>query len=134
MQREAEYLALQAARAKARLKHTASTLADEVLAPFQVLPFIRRHPWWSVSGAAVLGFLSARPFRGRDRAFGSQGAGSRVQAHLAIVSRRIRRLLRRALSTIVVANLRSGAPGAAVRTARQRTATPPETPAAATVD
>jgi ElaB/YqjD/DUF883 family membrane-anchored ribosome-binding protein len=55
---EREFLDMQSARAKARFRQTASNLADELLAPLRIRPFIQRRPWWSLGGAATAGFLS----------------------------------------------------------------------------
>ena len=105
---ERDYLNLQATRAKARFRQTARTLADELLAPLQVRPFIQRNPWWSLGGAAAAGFVSSLVlFRGRAKAGSSQPRG-KFRRGLATVSLRARRLLSSVVSAVVMANLRGG--------------------------
>lgn len=116
MPNEAEYLALQAARAKARFKQTARILADELMGPFEIRPLIQRRPWSSLGVAALGGFVSGLRFGGRGRPSGADGRGGRVLELVAGVRQRIQRVLSGALGAIVLANLRRGPPAAVART------------------
>lgn len=107
---EAEYLELQASRAKARFRQTASTLGNELLAPFELRPFIQRCPWWSLGGAAAAGFVSGASLGHRGRKAGAGRASGKLHELFAMVHRRVRRVLGSALGAMVVANLRGGAP------------------------
>lgn len=106
MSRESDYLQLQSTRAKAKFKQTARTLADEVLAPFAIRPFIRSRPWWSLGGAAAAGFVSGRSLRRRGRTPGAIRSGGEVHRLLALVKVRLQRVLKSALGALVVATLR----------------------------
>jgi hypothetical protein len=113
MPSEAEYLANQAKGAKARLRQTARTLADEILAPLSIRPCVARRPWWSLGGAAVTGFVVGLGLRRRGRTTGASAAGGKVHELLAAVNRRVRRVLGSALGAVFVASLRGGAPAPA---------------------
>ena len=107
---EAEYLDLQAKRAKARFLQTANTLGNELLAPFELRPLIQRRPWWSLAGAAVVGFASGRGLRRRGRKAGPARAAGPVAATLAMITRRARRMLSSLLGAVIARNLRPPSP------------------------
>jgi hypothetical protein len=108
MQSEAEFLRLQAERAKARFKQTTRTMVDELLSPLQVRPLIQRRPWQSLGSAAAVGFLSGLGLgRRRPKAAPGRPPG-RVRQAVAHLGRRVRRMLMSGLGTMLVANLRSG--------------------------
>jgi len=104
---EAEYLAVQATDAEARFRQTAHTLGEELLAPFEIRPFIQRRPWWSLGGAAAAGFVSGLGIGGRGKRAEAAARG-RIPRLLAIVGHRLRRVVTNAIGAVVVANLRGG--------------------------
>jgi hypothetical protein len=111
--KEADYLKLQATRSLARLRQTARTLGEEILAPLEIRPLIRRRPWWSLGSAAIAGFVSARVLRRHGRKVGSGRAGGGLRDLLASANRHARRILGSALGALVVANLSGETPGPA---------------------
>ena len=52
---EAEFLKLQADRAKHRLLGEARELGRDLAGPLDPRPTVRRHPWWSLTGSLALG-------------------------------------------------------------------------------
>ena len=109
MPSEAEYLAIQAKDAKARLRRTARTLADELVAPLRIGPCVARRPWWSLGVAAVAGVVVGLGLRRRSRTTGASAAGGKVHEVLAAVNRRVRRVLASAFGAMLVASMRGGA-------------------------
>jgi hypothetical protein len=107
MPSEAEYLAVQATRAKARMRESVTRLVDEVLAPLNVRPFIRRRPWWCLGGSVLGGYLFGRSLRRRP---GHMATGSgKIRDMVAGVSRRVRHAIRSALGAMALASLRGQA-------------------------
>jgi hypothetical protein len=58
MTTEAEFLADQARRAKARLRRNVELLGEDLLAPVDVRSLVRRRPFWSVGGATIGGVIA----------------------------------------------------------------------------
>ena len=117
MMTEAEYLSLQAARAKARLQLAANTMVTEIVEPLQIRPFIQRRPWLSVGGAALAGFVSAMGLSRRPRTTGPAKPAGKVHEMISMVNQRLRRLATSALGALLVANLRGPSPPAATPSA-----------------
>lgn len=111
MPSEADFLRLQGARARARLRLSARTLADELLAPLQLRPFVRRRPWWSVGGATAAGFLTGMRLGRRGDRSATGSTKGRLHSGLASVGNGLRSLLRTAMGAMVMASLRGGTPG-----------------------
>ncbi len=114
---EAEYLEQQATQALARMRRTARTLADEVMAPLAIQSLIRRRPWLSLGAAAASGFgagLGLRHRRGRARVGHVVG---RFRGVLAKFRRSVWPVLKSALGAILAAELKSLSP--TVPTARE---------------
>lgn len=132
MNNEAEFLREQATIAKIRLRVHASALGDEVLAPLQLGPFVRRRPWWSLGGAVLGGFLSGLGLRSLRRTGRKAQAAGGMRRLAAGAGRRANRLLRTAVGTILVANLREMARPPAPKTANGHPSpSPPPPPPAA---
>lgn len=106
---EAEYLTLQATRAKARFRQTVHTLTDEILGPLEIRPLIRRHPWWSLGGGALAGLVSGVGLGGRRRRHADGPTADKSSSTVAQAGRSVRRMLSAVVSALVVANLRGGA-------------------------
>jgi hypothetical protein len=110
MNDEAEYLALQAQRSKQRLQRTATTLVDELLAPLDARPIVRRHPHTSLAGATLVGFVVARILRRRPRAPEPERAGGVLHGVFVSLHRRLRRIVASTFGAAIVASLRGGGP------------------------
>lgn len=119
MPSERAFLDLQSAAAKARLRHEANALAADLIAPLRLQPLVRRHPWLSLGGAALAGFLATGGIGGTATAAGPKPA-KELPASVAALLRRVRRMMTGAIGTVVLSSLRG----------RTRAATPVEEPAA----
>lgn len=116
MMTESEFLSLQAERAKANFKRTLHLLSEDLMAPVDVRGMIQRRPFWSLVGATASGFLAGvglgtlrRKHKAKAAENGSADkppAAKDVTGLLADLQRRLRRLVRMTLGTIVIANLR----------------------------
>lgn len=121
MPSESEFLNLQIESAKAHFRQTARSLGEELLEPLQLRPLIRRRPWWSLGGAAVVGFVAGLRSGRRAPKSGALPTGgtishiSHISHIVATVNQRVRRVLGSALGAMVVANLRGAAPAASPR-------------------
>lgn len=113
MMTESEFLSLQAERAKANFKRTLHLLSEDLMAPVDVRGMVQRRPFLSLAGATVSGFVAGLGLAGLRRKRnakagenGSSGKPKDVTGLFADLQRRLYRLARMTLGTIVVANLR----------------------------
>lgn len=104
---ESEFLAQQARSAKASLQRSARTLGEELLEPLQVRPIIQRHPWWSLGGATLAGFVTGVSLS-RPRRTGKPVPNGGLSRILGSIDKRVRGLVRSTLGAIMVANFRNG--------------------------
>jgi hypothetical protein len=109
---ERNFLDLQSTAVKARLRHEASALADDLVAPLRLGPLLQRHPWLGLGGATVVGFVLSG---GLDRAAASPTAAARsaMPEPLAAILRRARRVVTSTFGALLMVNMRSAAPAAA---------------------
>lgn len=112
MPSEAEYLCLQIARAKARLRQNARGLSDDVLAPLRLRPFIVGRPWWSLGGATLAGLATGLTLGRRGRGTSAERPAWKSNAILTAISTRVRRVLTSVVGAAIVANVRGATPPA----------------------
>jgi hypothetical protein len=122
MPSEREFLAQQAANAKARLRQTARTLSDELLAPLRIRLLVRRRPWWCLGGAGAAGFLAGLRLGRRDAKSPPNQPRNWLQRALAPVTVGARRLLRTTLGAMALGRF-----GQAVSPRDATTSAPPAT-------
>lgn len=103
---ERTFLRLQSAAAKARFRLHAKALTDELLAPLQVRPLVRRHPWLTLGGAMLAGFLVVGGQARRPVAEASVKA-ARLPGPLRAVLREARRIATDAIGAGLLSGWRS---------------------------
>lgn len=106
---EKAFLDAQSTAAKARLGGEAKALATELLAPLHLQPLVRRHPFWSLGGATLAGFLAAGGLTRKSEAAATAATTTGLPASLAAFVQRIRRLVTSAIGAGLLANLRAHA-------------------------
>jgi hypothetical protein len=103
MDREAEFLRAQIATAKLRLRQHGSALSQELTAPLELRPLVRRRPLVSLLAAGFGGLFAGVGLRGVLRGRGA--AAGRGRRFLAFLGGRLRGLAGSMLATVIAANL-----------------------------
>jgi hypothetical protein len=128
MPSEREFLDQQSTNAKARLRQTAHTLSEELLAPLRIRPLVRRRPWWCLGGAGAAGFLSGLHLGRRDAKSAPKQPRTWLQQAMAPVTVGVRRLLRTTLGAMALGRFGEAvSPPAATATAPPATNGHPST-------
>lgn len=128
---EHTFLRMQSTAAKARFRRHAKALTDELIAPLQLRPLVRRHPWLSLGGAMLTGFLAVG---GKPRQSAAEVApkAARLPGPLRAMLREARRLATSAIGAGLLGGWRSSRPPMATGAADEAAAAevPDPTPGA----
>lgn len=105
MDAERAFLRAQAAQAKAALRANAHGLAEDLLAPLQLRPMVRSHPWLGLGTATLLGAVLGSHLGRRAPAPAKDERARIVPAAALAVLQRARRFVTRSLQALLFAKL-----------------------------